>query len=396
MYSYLLSFIFIFFLFSSSAYPALVKTLCEIFEINKFSSLDSDSNLTNLEEFTEDDIMIADCFIEEDYDNNYDNSNNNEYRRNSDMGEGREEGGKDENEDEDDSLLVADLIAVGVIAGSDMEADIEESEYDKKNSSNNCNINDINNNCNNKNEIDDNYYNNNHNNIPSAMAVVVTSKNKSKNKGKDKLRNKRCDIGKDGSDSMEEEKRMERTIESVNHNNMTKYSLHSGKKENQDNLKKENKVVYDIVAVAIAVEFIDNNNDDDSDILESANFSKSDLILETDPEPVILEAETVHSAPRTFSSNRNCVLTEENYKSIDKNVVIENVDGKIELVKKKGEAEEVVNNNARHRGPPVEFLMSWNRRIAESSIFFELMKEAGFTCEHKGKCVYSFIVLKNV
>ena len=37
-----------------------------------------------------------------------------------------------------------------------------------------------------------------------------------------------------------------------------------------------------------------------------------------------------------------------------------------------------------------EFLMSWNRRIAESAIFFDLMAQAGFKCEHKGKCVYSF------
>ncbi len=29
-------------------------------------------------------------------------------------------------------------------------------------------------------------------------------------------------------------------------------------------------------------------------------------------------------------------------------------------------------------GTIVEFLMSWNRRIAESAIFFELMKEAGY------------------
>ena len=37
-----------------------------------------------------------------------------------------------------------------------------------------------------------------------------------------------------------------------------------------------------------------------------------------------------------------------------------------------------------------EFLMSWNRRIAESKVFFDLMGAAGFVCEHKGKCVYSF------
>jgi hypothetical protein len=45
-----------------------------------------------------------------------------------------------------------------------------------------------------------------------------------------------------------------------------------------------------------------------------------------------------------------------------------------------------------NRDVPVEFLMSWNRRIAESAIFFDLMNDAGFQCEHKGKCVYSFTV----
>jgi hypothetical protein len=37
-----------------------------------------------------------------------------------------------------------------------------------------------------------------------------------------------------------------------------------------------------------------------------------------------------------------------------------------------------------------EFIMSWNRRIAESSIFFDLMKAAGFNCVHLGSCIYSF------
>jgi predicted nicotinamide N-methyase len=37
-----------------------------------------------------------------------------------------------------------------------------------------------------------------------------------------------------------------------------------------------------------------------------------------------------------------------------------------------------------------EFIMSWNRRIAESAIFFDLMKTAGFNCVHLGSCIYSF------
>jgi alpha-D-ribose 1-methylphosphonate 5-phosphate C-P lyase len=43
-----------------------------------------------------------------------------------------------------------------------------------------------------------------------------------------------------------------------------------------------------------------------------------------------------------------------------------------------------------YNGPVVEFLMSWNRRIAETSIFFDLMHQAGFSSEHLGKCIYSF------
>ena len=42
------------------------------------------------------------------------------------------------------------------------------------------------------------------------------------------------------------------------------------------------------------------------------------------------------------------------------------------------------------RGPDAEFIMVWNRRIAQSQQFFELMKQAGFTCHHHGECVFSF------
>lgn len=34
--------------------------------------------------------------------------------------------------------------------------------------------------------------------------------------------------------------------------------------------------------------------------------------------------------------------------------------------------------------------MSWNRRIAESKIFFDLMMAAGFHCQHMNKCIYRF------
>lgn len=41
-----------------------------------------------------------------------------------------------------------------------------------------------------------------------------------------------------------------------------------------------------------------------------------------------------------------------------------------------------------------EFLMSWNRRIAESRIFFDMMVQAGFQYVHHGHCIYSFTRLK--
>jgi hypothetical protein len=50
-----------------------------------------------------------------------------------------------------------------------------------------------------------------------------------------------------------------------------------------------------------------------------------------------------------------------------------------------------VTTSAEYTKRPIrEFLMSWNRRIAESKIFFTLMEENGFTCIHHGHCIYSF------
>lgn len=40
----------------------------------------------------------------------------------------------------------------------------------------------------------------------------------------------------------------------------------------------------------------------------------------------------------------------------------------------------------------VEFLMSWQRRIAESEQFFSLMRSEGFLVHHHGKCIYSFFL----
>ena len=47
------------------------------------------------------------------------------------------------------------------------------------------------------------------------------------------------------------------------------------------------------------------------------------------------------------------------------------------------------------QGQVEEFLMSWNRRIAESKVFFDLMEQAGFVHVHKGKCIYSFTRCSN-
>ena len=37
-----------------------------------------------------------------------------------------------------------------------------------------------------------------------------------------------------------------------------------------------------------------------------------------------------------------------------------------------------------------EFVMSWNRRIAHSAQFFQMMFDRGFRGHHHGECVYSF------
>ena len=39
----------------------------------------------------------------------------------------------------------------------------------------------------------------------------------------------------------------------------------------------------------------------------------------------------------------------------------------------------------------IEFVMSWNRRIDESQIFFNMMKDIGkFSMKHHGQCIFSF------
>lgn len=38
----------------------------------------------------------------------------------------------------------------------------------------------------------------------------------------------------------------------------------------------------------------------------------------------------------------------------------------------------------------IELVMAWKRRIKESSIFFDLMAEAGFQCHKYGRGLFSF------
>jgi len=41
------------------------------------------------------------------------------------------------------------------------------------------------------------------------------------------------------------------------------------------------------------------------------------------------------------------------------------------------------------------FVMSWNRRMKESTKFFELIEQAGFTWTHEGKCIYAIVKEKS-
>jgi hypothetical protein len=41
-------------------------------------------------------------------------------------------------------------------------------------------------------------------------------------------------------------------------------------------------------------------------------------------------------------------------------------------------------------GKVKEFIMSWNRRIDSTKIFYDLMQEAGFKRKHYGSCIYGF------
>ena len=316
----------------------------------------------------EEEIIIAECFIDDDMElcdlKSYHKDENN-------VG--------DKEEEEENLTLVADLIAVGVIAGSEIEniADMDDGKLDLRST----NINNHNNN--NDNGID------NKGSIPSAVAMVVSEKGRGGGKGKG--------IGKQSGKDLSNDQKLD---DSTRGNNGLKCS-----NEKIKNLGG----TFDAVAVAVAVpvEFTEDNITSESEINDS---TKSDLILESDPEPVILEAETVISVPRTLSKSKNRIpggeeidINNENQKNIseknadnfisesNKIIMQRDVNREVEKEVEEGVMHEFLENT--NKCPPVEFLMSWNRRIAESSIFFDLMIQAGFLCEHKGKCVYSFTVL---
>ena len=142
----------------------------------------------------------------------------------------------------------------------------------------------------------------------------------------------------------------------------------------------------------------------------------STLEVEEAESSCILEALTVHTGP--LGSGQGCpydpdtgveavVAAAEHGSSLNDDVMLSSNSGGLDNVQchrkggeggggeregegkgeKKGQS---VEESSSHW--PAEFVMSWNRRIAESAIFFDLMLKAGFSCEHKGKCVYSFTV----
>ena len=250
-----------------------------------------------------------------------------------------EEEGEGE-DDNSDGLLVADLIAVGVIAdeiGSHAEMMDTSSCAVYFNSPDECSSS---------------------SNVPSAHAVAMV-----------------------GESNVSSKKQI--------------WAVHSGARKGS--MGKESKGM-EVVAIAVSIEVLD----DEDEVSSEGAAVDTDLVLELDPEPVILEAETVRSAPRTFSSR--CMSTDDpsgggggidlgkvgRYPSIERMSISEATED-VEVDEGKGGVE--VNETAIEvSAPPVEFLMSWNRRIAESAIFFDLMLQAGFSCEHQGKCVYSFKV----
>lgn len=138
-------------------------------------------------------------------------------------------------------------------------------------------------------------------------------------------------------------------------------------------------------------------DEDDLDAVVAATVCDSDGEFEEEPESEIREAETIYSALR--KSTITPVKAESNtVKSSTSDLPhkglqdLGTVSGAETEIKSKGLNCEMGGGTVGYTGPPVEFLMSWNRRIAESAIFFDLMTSAGFVCEHKGKCVYSFTV----
>jgi hypothetical protein len=187
--------------------------------------------------------------------------------------------------------------------------------------------------------------------------------------------------------------------------NSSAQSKGRGEKKVSDNSKEDagRSVTPETVEVVMG-ELVD---EDDIDAVVAATVCDSDGEYSEEPEPPIREAETIYTAPRKGiitpdKADPNTVKfssSDPDARGLrDLGSATGIASGAGARMKTEGFSDKVGGGEGaggEHGGPPVEFLMSWNRRIAESAIFFDLMSKAGFLCEHKGKCVYSFTVRNN-
>ena len=165
------------------------------------------------------------------------------------------------------------------------------------------------------------------------------------------------------------------------------------------------------IPCAAAVEYIGGTATDAADIdtssgdfrdIESHAYQLAEEDAVAEAEVVEVEANVIDVEVAEVEVEGVCVGS---LLALDDNSTAEGDDIKT-LDKERGQGQAQVQEQRQVRGQgqvqgglrapstqwPVEFVMSWNRRIAESAIFFDLMLKAGFSCEHKGKCIYSFTV----
>jgi hypothetical protein len=309
-------------LFIFSAYPELVQTLCEIFEIKlDVHSLSKMGSLSKIE--------VPGLL----------RSSQDSFRKNTaevmaELWEGEDDVHSDIADDS-----IADLISVGIISGGEEKLNDEE-------------------------EVCVDFCS-----IPCAAAVLLPDTRK---RGE----------SRESNSSAQSKGHVERKV--------------------CDNSKEDvgRSVTPETVEVVMG-ELVD---EDDIDAVVAATVCDSDGEYTDEPEPPIREAETIYTAPRKgIISPEKADPNTVKFSSSDPDVKgLRDLGSTTGIasragagVKTEGFSDKVGGGGGtgwEHRGPPVEFLMSWNRRIAESAIFFDLMAKAGFLCEHKGKCVYSFTV----